>query len=105
MRSTLLLPVLLSLLFLGTTANAQQASESDSDYLQNRAASLNERIDTAVKHRQVSKKQATKLHLSVGQVQTLAGNLQARHGAISRQEADEMNQTLTNVERTLTHQP
>lgn len=105
MLSNRLSAVLLSLIFVGTCVHAQQALESDSDYLQSRAASLNKRIDAALKAHKVSKKQAADLHLSVGQVQTLAGNLQTRHGTISRQEADEMNQTLTNVERTLTHQP
>ena len=105
MRSKRLSAVLLPLIFAATCVHAQQALESDSDYLQSRAASLNKRIDGALKAHKVSKKQAADLHLSVGQVQTLAGNLQTRHGTISRQEADEMNQTLTNVERTLTHQP
>ncbi|ALZ85100.1 hypothetical protein [Pseudomonas oryzihabitans] len=102
----LLLPLLLApAILFGTPAFGQQALETDSDYLQQRAASLNERIDTAVKERQVSKPEAAKLHLAVGQVQTLAGHLQTRNGTISRPDADAMNQKLTDVERILTHQP
>ncbi|GHC21520.1 hypothetical protein GCM10010082_11540 [Kushneria pakistanensis] len=105
MRRTLLLSALLPLLLPGMPVHAQQALETDSEYLQHRAASLNERIDVAAKEHSLSRKQADELHLSVEQVQTLAGNLQARNGTISRQDADEMNQRLTDVERTLTHQP
>lgn len=105
MRFKLLPLTLISLFFLGNHVLAQQTLESDSDYLQNRAALLNKQINFAVKKHKLSKKQAAELHVSVGQVQTLAGNLQARHGTISRRDADAMNQTLTNVERALTHQP
>lgn len=105
MRPPLLPLLLVPAILFGTPAFGQQALETDSDYLQQRAASLNERIDTAVKERQVSKPEAAKLHLAVGQVQTLVGHLQTRNGTISRPDADAMNQKLTDVERILTHQP
>ena len=81
------------------------ATGSDSDYLQRRAATLNNHIDDAVRKRSLTRREAAKLHLAVGQVQTEAGHLQTVNGTISRPDADRMNQRLTNVERTLTHQP
>ena len=102
----LLLPLLLApAILLSSPAFGQQALETDSDYLQHRAASLSERINLAVKGHQVSKQQAARLQMAVSQVQTRAGHLQARDGTISRPDADAMNQKLTDVERTLTHQP
>ncbi|MEH3121599.1 MAG: hypothetical protein PGN16_06395 [Sphingomonas phyllosphaerae] len=83
----------------------QAANESDSDYLQHRAASLNKRIDAAIKGRHATRQEAAKMHLAVGQVQTEAGHLQAVNGTIDRADADRMNQRLTDVERALTHQP
>lgn len=81
------------------------AIESDSDYLQHRAVTLNRRIDAAVKGRRLSRQDAAPMRLAIGQVQTEAGHLQAVNGTISRPDADRMNQRLTDVERTLTHQP
>jgi hypothetical protein len=81
------------------------AIESDSDYLQHRAVTLNSRIDAAVKARRLSRQDAARMHVAVGQVQTEAGHLQAVNGTIRRPDADRMNQRLTDVERTLTHQP
>lgn len=103
MRSPLPLMVL-PLLFASATLHAQ-AIETDSDYLQNRAASLNGRIDAAVKEHHLSRRKAARLHLSVRQVQTEAGHLQAVEGTVSRPDADRLNQQLTDVERILTHQP
>jgi len=105
MRRTLLPSLLLPLLCLAAPLSAQSATESDSDYLQNRAASLNDRIDLAVKERTLSRKKAAKLHVSVRRVQTEAGNLQTRNGKIERPDMDQMNQQLTDVERALTNQP
>ncbi len=82
----------------------QGTTGSDSDYLQRRAATLNSRIDGAVRKRSLTRQRAAKLHLAVGQVQTEAGHLQTVNGTIRRPDADRMNQTLTDVERTLTHQ-
>ena len=109
MRRILLPSILLPLLVLAAPCQAQSVAnksvaDSDSAYLQERAKSLNGRIDSAVKKHKVSKKKAEKLHLSVRQVQTLAGKLQARDGKISRTDADRMNQQLTDVERTFTNQ-
>lgn len=53
----------------------------------------------------MSKRRAANLHVSVGRVQTDVGKLQNRDGMIDRQAMDRMNQQLTDVERTLTHQP
>lgn len=105
MRRMLFSSILLSSLCLAVPGHAQQAPETDSEYLQHRAVSLNERIDMAVKHHGLSRKKAARLHLSVRQVQTTAGNLQARTGTVSRTDADRLNQQLTDVERILTHQP
>lgn len=105
MRRILAPSVLLSLLCVVSPVQGQDPAQSDSDYLQQRSATLNDRIDIAVKDRKLSKKAGAKLHASVGRVQTLAGNLQTRNGTISRADADRMNQQLTDVERTLTHQP
>lgn len=82
----------------------QGETGSDSDYLQHRAATLNSRIDGAVRKRSLTRREAAKLHLAVGQVQTEAGHLQTVNGTISRPDADRMNQRLTDVERILTHQ-
>ncbi len=97
--------LLIPFLLLAAPGHAQTATETDSEYLQNRATSLNDRIDGAVKDRTLSRRKAARLHLSVGQVQTTAGNLQTRNGTISRPDVDRMNQQLTDVERILTHQP
>ncbi len=97
--------ILLPLLWLAAPVHAQEPLQGDSDYLQQRAASLNDRIDIATKEHKLSRKKAAKLHLAVGKVQTEAGNLQTRNGTIRRSDADRMNQELTNVERTLTNQP
>lgn len=105
MRRILLPSILLPLLCLGAPLQAQGTGETDSEYLQQRAATLNDRINIAVKEHHLTRKKATKLHLSVSKVQTEAGHLQTVNGAISRPDADRMNQKLTDVERTLTHQP
>ncbi|WP_322965057.1 hypothetical protein [Sphingomonas fuzhouensis] len=105
MRRALLSLILLPSLCVAIPGHAQQAVETDSEYLQHRAASLNDRIDLAVKDHALSRKKAAKLHLSVRQVQTTAGHLQARTGTVSRTDADRLNQQLTDVERILTHQP
>lgn len=86
-------------------SKARPQIESDGDYLQQRAATLNGRIDSAFRQRHLTRKSADKLRLSVGQVQTEAGHLQTVNGTISRPDADRMNQKLTDVERILTHQP
>jgi len=83
----------------------QASIETDSDYLQHRAATLKRRIDSAVRQRHLTRSGADELRLAVGQVQTEAGHLQMVNGTISRPDADRMNQKLTDVERTLTHQP
>lgn len=83
----------------------REATESDRDYLQHRAVTLKDRIDTAVRKRNLTRRQAVNLRLAVGQVQTEAGHLQTVNGTISRPDADRMNQRLTDVERTVTHQP
>lgn len=105
MRRTLLPSLLLPFILLASPGHAQTTADTDSEYLQNRAATLNDRIDIAVKDRTLSKRKAARLHLSVGRVQTSAGNLQTRNGTISRADVDRMNQQLTDVERILTHQP
>lgn len=105
MRRLIAPSILLSLLCVVAPVQAQEPAQNDSDYLQQRSATLNDRIDIAVKDRKLSKRAAAKLHASVGRVQTLAGNLQTRNGTISRADADRMNQQLTDVERTLTRQP
>lgn len=105
MRRTLLPSILLPLLCLGAPLQAQGTVETDSDYLQHRAATLKDRIDIAVKEHHLTGKKAAKLRLAVGKVQTEAGHLQTVNGTISRPDADRMNQKLTDVERTLTHQP
>lgn len=87
------------------SASKQGVNESDSEYLQQRAASLNNRIDSALRGRHVTQNDAERLHLSVGEVQTEAGHLQTVNGTISRPDADRMNQKLTDVERLLTQQP
>ena len=104
MRSTLSPSILFPLLCLAAPLQAQATAGTDSDYLQQRAATLNDRIDIAVKEHHLTRKKAAKLHLSVGKVQTEAGHLQTVNGAISRPDADRMNQRLTDVERTMTHQ-
>ncbi len=86
-------------------APVQDATGSVGDYLQHRAASLNSRIDRAVRKRSLTRREAAKLHRALGQVQTEAGHLQTVDGTIGRPDADRMNQRLTDVERVLTHQP
>ncbi|MBB4087835.1 hypothetical protein [Sphingomonas carotinifaciens] len=105
MRRTLSPSILLPLLCLGTPLQAQGIVETNSDYLQQRAATLNDRIDIAVREHHLARKQAAKLRLSVSKVRTEAGHLQTVNGTIGRPDADRMNQNLTDVERTLTHQP
>ena len=105
MRRTLLPSILLPLLCLAAPLHAQAGIETDSDYLQHRAASLNDRIDTAIRKHQLSRRSGARLRLAVGRVQTEAGHLQTVDGTISRPDADRMNQKLTNVERMLTRQP
>lgn len=83
----------------------QDASGSDGEYLQRRAASLNKRIDAADRRHLLTRRDAADLHLAVGQVQTEAGHLQTVNGAVGRADADRMNQRLTDVERLLTRQP
>jgi hypothetical protein len=101
MRRVLLLSAVLPLLWMGAPAHAQDAATNDADYLQNRAATLNDRIDIAANEHKLSKKKAKSLHLTVGRVQTQAGNLQTRNGTIAPSDVDRMNQTLTDVERAL----
>lgn len=86
-------------------SKARPSIESDSDYLQHRAATLNGRIDNAFRQHRLTRKSADELRLAVGQVQTEAGHLQTVKGTISRPDADRMNQKLTDVERILTRQP
>lgn len=105
MRRTLLPSILLPLLCLAAPLQAQGTVETDSDYLQQRAKTLNERIDVAVRKRDLTRAKAAKLHTAVGKVQKEAGHLQTVNGTIARPDADRMNQKLTDVERTLTHQP
>lgn len=101
MRRALLVSAVLPFLWVGAPAHAQDAETSDADYLQNRAATLNDRIDIAANEHKLSKKKAKSLHLTVGRVQTQAGNLQTRNGTIEPKDVDRMNQTLTDVERAL----
>lgn len=96
---------ILPLILVSVCAFAQEKIESDSDYLQHRAAQLYSRIDVAVRKHSVSDRKGQELQLAVGKVQTVAGNLQARNGVITRAEADRLNQQLTDVERSLTNQP
>ncbi|MBK0018744.1 hypothetical protein [Kosakonia sp. S42] len=105
MRYTLLSLVLMSLFCPAVATNAEMSGTTESDYLQHRATELNKRIDTALSKHRLSGDKAAELHLSVGQVQTLAGHLQIRNGRIERPDADRMNQQLTDVERALTRQP
>ncbi len=105
MRRVMLSFALLPLLCLTAPVAAQEVNQSDGDYLQDRAASLTNRIDGAVTRHELSKKTGARLRLSVRKVQTRAGNIQTRNGTIGKAEADRMNQQLTDVERTLTHQP
>jgi len=105
MRFALSLLILPSLLLFAVPVSAQTATETDSEYLQNRAKSLNDRIDVTERSGSLSKRRAANLHVSVGRVQTDVGKLQNRDGMIDRQAMDRMNQQLTDVERTLTHQP
>jgi hypothetical protein len=105
MRHTVLPSILLPLLCLAAPLHAQAPLETDSQYLQKRAASLTSRIDMAAKNHHLGRKKAAQLRLSVGKVQTEAGHLQAVNGTIARPDADRMNQSLTDVERILTHQP
>ncbi len=101
----LIASALLPLLCLAAPLSAQGVNQSDGDYLQQRATSLSDRIDGAVTRHELSRRAGAKLRLSVRRVQTLAGNLQTRKGTIGKEDADRMNQQLTAVERTLTHQP
>lgn len=101
MRRVLLVSALLPFLWVGAPAQAQDAATSDADYLQNRAATLNDRIDIAANEHKLSRKKAKSLHLTVGRVQTEAGNLQTRNGTIAPSDVDRMNQKLTDVERAL----
>ena len=105
MRRTLSASIFLPLLCLTAPLQAQAAIETDSQYLQQRAASLNNRINMAVKEHRLSRKKAAELRLSVRKVQTEAGRLQAVNGTVSRPDADRMNQSLTDVERIMTNQP
>lgn len=105
MRRTLLPSIFLPLLFVGAPLQAHGTVQTDSDYLQQRAATLNDRINIAVKEHHLTRKKAAKLHRSVGEVQTESRHLQTVNGTITRPDADRMNQKLTDVERTLTHQP
>lgn len=86
-------------------SKARPSIESDSDYLQQRAATVNGRIDRAFRQHHLTRKSADKLRLTVGQVQPETGHLKTVNGTISRPDADRMNQKLTDVERILTHQP
>ncbi len=61
MRRTLLPSILLPLLCLGAPLQAQGTVETDSDYLQHRAATLKDRIDIAVKEHHLTGKKAAKL--------------------------------------------
>ncbi|MFS0826666.1 hypothetical protein [Pseudomonas phoenicis] len=101
MFKTLMPATLLALCCLALPACTQDKLQSDSDYLQDRAASLNLWIDKQARANALTQQQAEELRLSVGQVQTRAGNLQARNGTITRAQADALNQTLTDVERAL----
>ena len=51
MRRTLLPSLLLPFILLASPGHAQTTADTDSEYLQNRAATLNDRIDIAVKDR------------------------------------------------------
>lgn len=104
MRRSLLPSILLPLLGLGSPLQAEGRVETESDYLQRRAATLNDRIDIAAKAHQLTRKKAARLRLSVRKVQTEAGHLQTVNGTIARADADRMNQTLTDVERILLRQ-
>lgn len=101
MLKALMPATLLTLCCLALPACTHDAPQSDSDYLQERAASLNLWIEKQARANALSPQQAERLHVSVGEVQTGAGNLQARNGTITRTEADALNQTLTDVEREL----
>ena len=90
-----------SFLMTSISARAKNPHEAESEYLQHRAAALDDRSDIAANQMKLSKKQAAKLLLKVGRVKALAGHLQTTGGEISRSDADEMNQTLTDVERAL----
>lgn len=89
----------------GTAIHSKAGMSGDSKYLQDRAATLDRRIEVAARRRELARRDATTLRLAVRQVQTEAGHLQAVNGNIGRLDADRMNQKLTNVERILTHQP
>lgn len=102
MRHIFPLSILLPLFCIAAPFQSRAAIETDSDYLQHRAAGLKGRIDSAVRKHRVSRREGARLRLTVGQVQTEAGHLQAVSGTISRPDADRMNQKLTDVERTLT---
>lgn len=88
-----------------TAARSEAAIGSDSEYLQDRAASLDTRIQSATQRKEVSLRDAAALRLAVRQVQAKAGHMQAVKGRIDRPDADRMNQRLTDVERRLTRQP
>lgn len=96
--------VALPLLLLAMPLQAQTRTQSDAEYLQERAHGLSGRIATAVRRHHVSRRKGAELQLSVRKVQVEAGHLQAVDGTVGRAEADRMNQSLTDVERTLTHQ-
>jgi predicted ATPase with chaperone activity len=101
MRRFMSSALLAAICAIASSTHAQTGQETDSDYLQHRAGILKDRIDIAVADRKLTRKKAAALRLSVGRVQTMAGNLQARRGTIARPDADRLNQQLTDVERAL----
>lgn len=100
MRSFVIPSIILPLVALTAPVSAQAIPETDA-YLQQRATGLNDRIDIAVKERKLTKAKGSRLHLTVGRVQTQAGNLQARNGSVASRDVDRLNQQLTDVERQL----
>lgn len=93
------------LLLLAPPLHAQANVQTDADYLQNRAHDLSGRIAIAVRKHRLARGKGRELQIAVRKVQTEAGHLRTVQGTVGRADADRMNQSLTDVERTLTNQP